>query len=248
MIDLQVDERCLGRCTLLAEALSACERDGICGEHLQRFREHCVINSACNPSGRQQDPSKAAKKCRSLGKRVALCDSISIDGQAKPSITADCEDQRRKFRALCGNVIKHERAAPADSSAITAAYRDAARAAKHAPTLDQLGGDGIAGRIADALISEDGKPSAIPHILHGYPAAAIASIASPIFLARAATEPATSALPGTQRLMQARVVGQAVVVASTALVIGLGQLVDLGLRRSECRRKAAAGKVRCADE
>ena len=238
MIDLQVDERCRGRCTALAEALAACEHNGSnCIEHLQRFREHCVSNSACNPSGRQQDPAKAAKKCRALGKRVALCDSISIDGQAKPSITADCVDQRRRWQTMCTSVIVHERAPPADTSAITAAYRDAARAEQRAPTLEQLGGHGIVGRIADALVTEDGEPSAIPFVFHAYPAASIASIAAPIFLARAATDPATSALPGVQRLMQARVVGQAVIVASTALVIGLGQLVDLGLRRSECRQR-----------
>ena len=135
-----VDERCAARCQLLADSL--CERTSTaptaeCELHLKRWRDFCVTNSACNPAGRQQDPGRAEKRCAALAKRVAIC-GASVDGQARPSGTAGCEEQRRRWQALCdgvrvrgdigvgAGVDAHDR-----SKAITQAYREAA--AREAP-------------------------------------------------------------------------------------------------------------------
>jgi hypothetical protein len=122
-----VDERCAERCAALAKAVAECERQhspSYCKPEFTRWRQFCVTNSACNPAGKQHDPLRSERRCAALAKRVAICEA-SLDGQARPSATGDCNEQRRRWRAACDGIVVHEQplADPGQRSrAITDAY------------------------------------------------------------------------------------------------------------------------------
>ena len=258
MLELQVDERCLRRCTELAAALTTCNDFSggkECLEPLQKFREHCVQNSACNPSGRMQDPAKQAKKCAALAKRVARCE-MSINGENEPSKTADCEQQRSCWRQSCSNVASYgalEQATVVDSSALTRKYRgDSVSAEKQfeAAALTDLDSNGFVAWLADSLVRPDGEARWVAlGAIYWHPICAMCGIVGAAcgvawareanIVARSGTNTVSAAAASsaqTQRLLRMRVIGQATVVAAVASVMGLVQVIDYGLSRSHARR------------
>ena len=198
-----VDERCLARCTALAEALAECERSAKsrCKPEYSAWRTHCVTNSACNPSGKQRDPHKNERRCETLARRVAICDA-SIDGQAKRSATRDCESARAKFESLCSGVVMHEDDA-VNSEAITTSYCEAAANRPSGPST--------------------GTPTS-PHPVFAlaYAAMLLSGVAcGGIAIVSAMQVGGSTRSSRTQQLMQARIYGQAGVVSTIAGMIGL---------------------------
>lgn len=157
------------------------------------------------------------RKCATLAKRVAICD-WSVDGQDKPSVTRDCVAQRERYRALCSGVVLHEGEAEpdVDSKAITDAYREAAAAR--------------AGAVDGASASDDifshpivaGVSAAA--ILGGAVCGVLAVQAATGFGASASSSSTTTSK--TQRLMQARVYGQAGVIATVVGAVGLSKYLS----------------------
>lgn len=292
-MQLHVDERCRDRCEKLLENLNSCAAADAshgqpaaqsCSTHMARFRDFCVSNSACNPSGRQQDPARLSKRCAALAKRVRRCDESSIDGRKdRISNSSDCQDQRARFRALCDSLPTAFEAAAAasdpsalslsSSASITASYRDAAAAAATHIALSvpaaELVDDSLLGRLADAMAAggaegdergAEAVASPLLRPLHAYPlssSACVLLLGGGLVAARRAATAAVAAAPsasaqnaaassGAQRLMQARVVGQAAIVATLVGAVGVGQLVDLGLRRRQWRAAAVAAEKKAA--
>ena len=232
-----VDERCAARCADLAASLADCERisgtPAQCKPYLKRWREFCVTNSACNPAGRQQDPARAEKRCAALAKRVAIC-GASVDGQARPSATADCEEQRRRWKALCSSVrvvdlnVSDGIDAQGRSQAITQAYREAATRESLQPQHS-----GFMEAAADML--GGAHKTGLGRVICEHPVKAILAISAAGCGGmgyREATNPATAGLPLTQRLMHMRVYGQAFVVATTVSVMGMSEVLDFARRRA----------------
>eukprot|EP00966_Prymnesium_polylepis_P200766 4651992-Prymnesium_polylepis.1 len=214
-----VDERCRQRCTDLAESLADCEREHPgrfpCKSHHKRWRDFCVTNSACNPAGRLQDPQRAEKRCAALAKRAAIC-SKAVDRKAAPSATADCEEQRKRWRSLCDSVRVNEEESVderARSQAITQAYREAAARESEQPEPTASGA--VSSRLMTML---GGRDSAMAGVIYSHPFKLVVAISSTLCGAigyRGATDSATAGLPLTQRLVHMRVYGQAVIVLTT---------------------------------
>ena len=234
-----VDERCRARCEKLAAALQQCQRTHgasvVCTEPHKRWRNFCVTNSACNPAGKTQDNER---RCASLAKRVARCDNGSIDGQAQPSKTTDCEEQRRKWRALCKDTIVLEKTAP-NTQAITQHYREAARK----ETVVAQAPDARLTALATAVLALVGGYDSRPaRALYEHPVECIVTIAGT--LCGAAYYRESSLGPASaSRLMHLRVFGQAAIVATTAAVMGVVGAVDL-LRGQQHHHNQLQGRER----
>lgn len=207
------------------------------------MRELLIFFSAHVPwqAGRMVDPLKAERKCAQLAKRMAICEA-SVDGQAKPSSTPDCELQRQRWRESCTNVRVHElREVDPDArtQTITQAYRQAAQDAADQPPAEPRGG-ALIRWLAEGLVARcerDGMAWRVAHAIGSYPAPAIVVLsggASALLLRREAAKPSSAGLTGAQRLMGARVYVQAAVVLTTAVVVTLSEVVqwvDLSSRR-----------------
>lgn len=212
----------------LAESLHSCEVTGAskCKSVYTSWRTYCVTNSACNPSGKNTDPTRAERKCTQLAKRIAICEA-SVDGQSKPSSTADCAEQRRAWMHLCTGVAVHDDTA--DTTRRTIAITDRYRAAAKEEKVPEARGGAIVRFLADQLecFDQNGAPMAAACTIAHHPIVAILGMAGSLSaLGLLQNKPSTAALAGAQRLMGARVHVQASVVSSVVVVMGLAEVVE----------------------
>ena len=179
---------------------------------------------------------KAERKCAALARRVAVCKN-SITGEAGPSATADCEAQRQRWHSLCEGVALHESREPDTArrtQAVTSAYRAAAAA-----RTDEEPQSGAAVRwLAERLVrcDADALGVRVAYAVGEHPGASIVAIvgsllgAAALGRARALPSSAGPHLSGAQKLMQARVYLQGLVVATVVGISGLAEVVKCSRR------------------
>jgi hypothetical protein len=175
------------------------------------------------------------KRCAALAKRISKC-SNTVDGQDRPSMTEDCQEQRRQWTRLCSEVAVHEEATVARGKAITEAYREAAAkaAAAEPQPVEYRGGPPVLW-LATALAARGGDTAVVraAGAMHDHPAVAALAMAGSVtglIFYREGAKPGQAALSGAQKLMHARIYLQAAVVVSTVVAIGLAEAVGLSRR------------------
>ena len=223
-IEQAVDERCRAKCTALAQSITRCETErgpNACKTEFSAWRSYCVTNSACNPSGKQVDPMRAERKCAALAKRVQICEA-SITNVQQQSATADCVEQRRRWNELCSGVNIHEVREPDPESrtqAITQQYKEA----PPPPPPPEAGP--LLKALASRLSSSDTLASRLCYLMGDHPAVAIMTLAGTLSACVLLRQQPPGVVTGAQRLMAGRVYVQGAVVASTALVLGVAEVV-----------------------
>jgi hypothetical protein len=180
------------------------------------------------------------KRCAALAKRISKC-SNTVDGQDRPSMTEDCQEQRRQWTRLCSEVAVHEELAPEEAAvargkAITEAYREAAAkaAAAEPQPVEYRGGPPVLW-LATALAARGGDTAVgrAAGAVYDHPAVAALAMAGSVtglIFYREGAKPGQAALSGAQKLMHARIYLQAAVVVSTVVAIGLAEAVGLSRR------------------
>jgi hypothetical protein len=145
-----------------------------------------------------------------VARRIQECDSIGDEGrQRQPALQPKCDFHRREWNRLCSNVVVHDRVQSADlTSRVTQSYREAAEAAAAAATDgSSSGAPGPSGLVALRLLSSG---------------LTLGGAVCGVFAWREAVDQGGRGRR-TQRLMHARVFGQASVVMTIVGLVGLSK-------------------------